>query len=299
MKNKTYYKRIITASRKIIKTLIFLLNRNNYIVAFWFTGKVNNWGDALNPVLIRKMTGKKVLLSTTIYSIGVKNVYWVIGSILGNFTGKNQVVWGSGVISKNITFEQKPKKILAVRGPLTREILMEQGIDCPEIYGDPAMLYPLFFEPEIEKRYNFGLIPHYTDIDSPLLNKFKQDSDILIIDILNDIDKVIEDICSCKSIASSSLHGIIASDAYGIPSKWIKLSDNVIGDGFKFYDYFESVGRTGEKCMIITKNTTADEIYSNIKEYKLKVDLNTLISTCPFINKKQKNLLIAKIKEKY
>lgn len=299
MKNTTQNRMIFNACMKIIRTFVYLLNRNNYIVAFWFTGKLNNWGDALNPILIRKMTGKKVLLSTMIYPIGVKNVYWVIGSILGNFIGKNQVVWGSGVISENITFEQKPKKILAVRGPLTRKILIAQGIDCPEIYGDPAMLYPLFFKPEIEKRYNLGLIPHYTDIDSPLLDKFRQNSDILIINILHDIDKVIEDICSCKNIASSSLHGIIASDAYGIPSTWVKLSDNVIGNGFKFYDYFESVGRTGEKCMIITENTTANEIHSNIKDYKLTVDLNVLISTCPFLNNEQKKLLISKIKNKY
>ena len=44
-------------------------------------------------------------------------------------------------------------------------------------------------------------------------------------------------------IVSSSLHGLIVSDAYKIPNVWIQFYNNIRGDNTKFYDYFKSVNR--------------------------------------------------------
>lgn len=290
------YSRLQKAAEKLFHTVVFLFTYKNRLIAFWFTNVQNNWGDALNPIIIEQMTGKKAVLSTSIFNLLNKEVYWVIGSILGNYSNRNQVVWGSGLISAEIRLEQKPKMVFAVRGPRTRDILLSQGIDCPEIYGDPAMLYPYYYRPHIEKKYKLGLIPHYVDYSNPLLDKFKSNSNIKIINILHDVNKTVDDICSCERIASSSLHGVIAADAYGIPSIWIEISDNVIGNGFKFYDYFESVGRE-EECLKISENTTVEEIYSKYKDYNINLDLCKLVDVCPFLTKKQKEELKAKIRD--
>jgi pyruvyltransferase len=35
---------------------------------------------------------------------------------------------------------------------------------------------------------------------------------------------------------------LIFAHAYGKPAVWIELSDKVVGNGFKFYDYYLSLG---------------------------------------------------------
>lgn len=276
------------AKNTICNTVKTIISKEPYIIAFWWTGIENNWGDALNPILIENLTGKKPILSTEVFNIKKNNVYCVIGSILEIPSEKNLIVWGSGFISSNSQFKVKPKEIYAVRGPRTRELVLKNGIYCPEIYGDPAMLYPCFYRPKIEKKYKLGIIPHYVDQNNPLLNPFKNESFVLIIDMLSGIRKVVDDICSCEIIASSSLHGIIAADSYGIPSIWIEFSKKVKGDGFKFYDYFESVGRENEFPLAITQNTTIKEIIDCHKNYDVKIDVDKLIESCPLISIEKK-----------
>ncbi|KKG34136.1 hypothetical protein DU38_18440 [Methanosarcina mazei] len=286
---------------KIVKNTIYntikiIISREPYIVAFWWAG-IENWGDALNPVLIENMTGKKPILSTEVLNIKKNDVYCVIGSVLGAISEENVVVWGSGFISSNSQFNVKPKEIYAVRGPRTRELILKSGIYCPEIYGDPAILYPCFYRPKIEKKYKLGIIPHYIDQNSPLLNIFKNEPSVLIIDIQSGVKKVVDDICSCERIASSSLHGVIAADSYDIPAIWIEFSKNVAGNGFKFYDYFESVGRENEVPLIITQNTTIKEIIDQYKDYRIEFEINKFIDSCPFISNEEKIQLKEGIKD--
>lgn len=270
------------------------------MIARWF--KSRNWGDALNPVLIKYLSGEKpIRLSRP--GLNLKNkiieenirlpldiiinknlkepIYLVIGSII-SWADKNTIVWGSGFISEEHRLNEKPKKICAVRGPLTRKRVLEHGFDCPKIYGDPSLLFPKFYKPNIKKKYELGIIPHYTDKRDISLKKFKANNNIKIINIEGGIKRVVDDILSCHKICSSSLHGIIASDAYDVPSTWIKLSDKIIGNEFKFRDYFLSVERYNEKPLLITEKTTLEDIFNNFHDYEINIDLEMLLDSCPF-----------------
>lgn len=252
-----------------------------------------NWGDALNPVLIRSLSGLKPF---QFYpdTINPKNepIYTVIGSILGREIltheriVKNTVVWGTGFIAESERLFGIPRQVCAVRGPFTRENLLKTGIKCPEVYGDPALLYPRIYKPTLPKKYKLGIIPHYADKGTGLLKNFKNIPEIRIIDIEDSINMVVDQICSCQHIASSSLHGIIASDAYGIPSVQIKFSDNVYGGNFKFRDYFGSVRRTFEDPLIMAENTTIDDIFDRFTHYRIDIELEALLDACPFYNRK-------------
>ena len=271
--------------KSVYKTTKILLDKE--VILAIGSDKSKNWGDALNPILIQKISGKPILIVTQhTYNIRNKSVYSVIGSTLrqanaNNCGHKNLVVWGTGFISSQDRLKVQPKEICAVRGPLTRELLLKQGYKCPDIYGDPALLYPKYYKPELRKKYKLGIIPHLIDKKEIFLRNFQNDPDILIIDVFSGINNFVDQICICEKIASSSLHGIIAADAYGVPSTWIKFSDNVTGNGFKFFDYFKSVGRTDGKPLVIQENSSIDDILETFYRYRLDIDLSELWEACP------------------
>jgi pyruvyltransferase len=252
------------------------------INAFWYNPvngyDRNNWGDALNKVLIEKISKKKVVWTNHGTSI---EKYICIGSILQR-ADEGSIVWGAGFLSASRKPSKTPKRICAVRGPLSRDILLESGVDCPGVYGDPALLYPKFYRPtNIRKKYKLGIIPHYIDQKNEWF-QYNKSNEVLVIDILSGINTVVDKILSCDRIASSSLHGIIAADAYNIPSKWIEFSDKVLGAGFKFRDYFLSVNRNNCSSLKVTNETSINDILNSFQGYDYNIDLKKLYSVCPF-----------------
>jgi|GEM_PF-831972 len=166
-----------------------------------------------------------------------KPVYLTVGSII-RFSKPNNAVWGSGIMNKNDII--KGGRFYAVRGFKTIERLKQLNLQYPSVVGDPALLLPLIYKPSNPKKYKLGIIPHFVDYEY-VKNNFST-NDILIIDLLNgNIEETINQIYSCEYTVSSSLHGLIVSHAYKIPSIWCKISDKLQGDDIKFYDYFSSV----------------------------------------------------------
>lgn len=247
------------------------------LTAKWATS--SNWGDCLNPILIKKISGDKPILVNT------NPNYLCIGSVL-QWAGPNTIVWGTGFIGEDRRLPCKVD-IRAVRGPLTRNIILNQGYDCPEVYGDPAMLYTKFYKPKTKKKYRYGIIPHSIDQNSLWLTQFANNTDVKIIDIAvpaeeHLINKFMDEVNECEIILSSSLHGIILGDSLGIPSYWIELSDRVIGKGFKFADYFLSVNRPVVNPIIPNKLDRIKDISSAFYKYSINIDLDLLYSVCPF-----------------
>lgn len=202
---------------------------------FWLDDKNNNLGDNLNKPIL-EFLGYKVEYITRRKSQGK---FVGIGSIM-SCVRENDIVWGTGIIRANQDLSPGIKaKYLAVRGKKTRDMLIKAGAKVPEVYGDPALLLPLMYNPEIEPIYEVGYIPHYID---KLLIKVPQGS--LFIDIQTlDYKHVIDQILQCRKIITSSLHGIILAEAYDREVEWVQYSDNIIGGEFKFRDYLTGTGR--------------------------------------------------------
>lgn len=224
---------------RIIKALqnIGFYNQSNL---FWSWYEPRNFGDWVGPYLYKAMTGKKPLYCEPTMKPGCE-YYMAAGSILRKITQENNaIVWGSGIISRNDVFA-KPLDIKAVRGPYSMQRCLDLGYDCPEVFGDPALLLPEYYAPEAVKVYRLGIIPHFVDYDD-VVKKYGSQPDTLIIDVAQPVEKVIDDIRSCDATVSSSLHGLIISHVYGIDCAWVQFSDRLEGDDTKFLDYLAAGG---------------------------------------------------------
>jgi pyruvyltransferase len=169
----------------------------------------------------------------------------LLGSIL-NWSDSFSHVCGTGLIAPGVRLNFSPKSINCVRGPLTLEALKNQGIEAPALFGDPGILVPEIFPLSQKTMFPVGIIPHYVDRSAPWI-KDCEERGIPVIDVFSPLEIFFEKLQQCEIILSSSLHGLIFAHAYGKRALWIELSDKVIGNGFKFYDYYLSMGVTAEK----------------------------------------------------
>jgi pyruvyltransferase len=228
------------SAKGIIKSALRQIRRHPGKRLFWVGREKDcpNFGDLLGPYLYRKITGTEPVFSQP-SNVAFHSVYMTVGSLL-HWCRENCIVWGSGVIYQGQQFPA-PQKTLAVRGPITRAHFLSQGYACPEEFGDPGLLVPLFYTPERPNALvDIGIIPHYSD-KLTCRELVGDDSSIKLIDVFDPIEKVVDQIVSCKTIFSSSLHGIILAHAYGVPAIWLRISDGLWGDDTKFHDYFGSV----------------------------------------------------------
>lgn len=257
-------------------------------IKFIFKNK-ENYGDLLSKYLVEKISGKKVKWihpkKQPWYTWDKKN-YVTIGSVI-HHASKDSIVWGSGIIDNKQSIEKADFR--AVRGPQTRKFLQGLGYECPEVYGDPALLLPKYYLPEVEKKYKVGIIPHYHDFKA-ISELYANDPEITVIDLMTlNVEEVTRDILSCEKTISSSLHGVIISHAYKIPSIWVEFSNNIFGDGIKYRDYLESVEIPFYQTEFLNRKLSLQEIESLFEKHpglpdggKIEKLCEGLMKVCPF-----------------
>lgn len=200
-----------------------------------------NFGDLLTPLLMNHYCGDSVEIATSVKDADI----FCVGSILGRVKKNNfAVILGSGFIRKKRAKPLKQAHCYALRGPHSKQML---GINTPVALGDPGLLMPYIFpkhnQPDTEAP--IGIVPHYSHYSKPELDAYKRNPRYKVIDVKSDPESVINQICSCSVIFSSSLHGLIIADAYKIPNVRLIFDDPLFGGEFKFNDYFDAVGRIG------------------------------------------------------
>lgn len=244
-----------------------------------------NFGDLLSPWLISKLTGRE-----TFQNRGEVDTYIAIGSVIKRVRDRTSV-WGTGSFGDERKKQLNPNaKYHAVRGPLTRVKLSYARIDCPRVYGDPALLVPYLYKNTQKKKYKTGFVIRWSD---KFWKNLDVEQDVAVIDLkTSDIEGTLDMMLQCEKIVTSSLHGLVIADAYGIPNAWVE-SSTPRGGEFKYYDYFLSVDKVRHVQPMPKDISTLSEqwIVDNLDfdARPIKYDPYPLLDACPFLSRKDRS----------
>lgn len=243
--NEILFKKVILGIRRKIefqnlKFSIDNLTSKNYLIYYW--DHERNWGDSINEFIFKSIIGEKVFSANKVMNFKSQEIITGIGSVL-NSRLKNYSIWGSGFLSEKHTLIHSPNEVLALRGKLTEKKINGLFRKSTDQFGDPGLLFKEFYNPIFPKEYKLGIIPHFKELDEKVIQdiKSKYGFEINIISPTIDVFKFADEVSKCESILSSSLHGLVLAESYGIPTSRISISNKLIGGDYKFEDYYSGV----------------------------------------------------------
>ncbi|MDZ3991409.1 polysaccharide pyruvyl transferase family protein [Pseudomonas sp. Teo4] len=200
-----------------------------------------NFGDYLSADIVEFVSGKKVEHAP------VKSAELIaIGSVLGRekkakiwgFPRKLHI-WGAGTADSQDLFSSR-HYYHAVRGKKCASRI--QGSDRQPVLGDPGLLSSSLVNRPLQKNARIGIIPHINHRASPTIKALLQRlPGSKVIDVYSPVKQVLSEIAACEFVLSTSLHGLIVADSYGVPNQWMVMERNANWE-FKFQDYYSAFG---------------------------------------------------------
>lgn len=239
-----------------------------------------NVGDYLSSVIYQWMLERKQLkkdspAKKTCHLLGV-------GSIIAT-KPFDAVIWGSGihtVVTQHLLFKWKKYvkyDVRAVRGPITHNILKSCGYACENVvYGDPAVLMPLIYMPKSqEKKYDISVIQHLSVKEKNVLCDKCHSIEIQTTDYKHVIDEIV----ASKMVISSSLHGIILSEAYGVPAIFMNENGKMYSEIIKYFDWYYSTNR---RTVVMAESLEEAQTLSPMKLPELNMMQKELLECFPY-----------------
>lgn len=229
------------------------------IKTYWWKG-VPNFGDVLTPLLLNHFINAKSIW------VPISEAKLIsTGSILEHISPDwNGYILGSGRLleTSRLHLHADTSKIISLRGPLSA-----RGISGNYSLGDPGILANELVGPQ-EKIYDLGILPHWKDIElvPKFLRLIKPPAICKVISPKDNPIEVLKQIGACKRIVTSSLHGMIVADSFGIPRRveYCKQLDRE-GGNFKFRDYSASIKMNFETGkMMEASRFNIDDIKFNV-----------------------------------
>ncbi len=283
-----------------------LKNRSSETIKLFYYYSKKNFGDQLNLIISEKIFNKKVELSHPYYC-----KYTMIGSILEpfilhkknfrNIVKKNIFppvkIFGSGFLAPTPSSSEEYIRKLhidAVRGRLTRDRFakhLNKNLDhiC---LGDPGLLTSILVKNNIQKKYSVGIIAHMANANDRNIIKLKEKiPESILINMLDDAKKIIQQISSCEIILSNTMHGLIVADSFGIPNKRLLLQNDLIGGDYKFIDYYSAFDLELQNTFDLRIENSYKELSAQLnkvkKEYNIHYDQvieiqENLLKAAPF-----------------
>jgi pyruvyltransferase len=212
-----------------------------------------NFGDFLSPLLVEVFSGRKVE-----YAPVHQADLMAVGSIIGRESKAKRWgifprrlhIWGAGTGCEQAHYSGR-HYYHAVRGALTRAQI--DGQHASPALGDPGLLAPWVLgdrEKPVAKMIRVGIIPHYADQAEPAVAELLAAiPGARLINVFSPVRQVLKEIASCDFVLSSSMHGLIVADSFGVPNQWLLLSRGRISE-YKFADYYSAFGISGVEPLL-------------------------------------------------
>ena len=245
-----------------------------------------NFGDAVGEPLLEYAAGGRSLCSgpALAQSAGhrgptTRRIVMGLGSVLHHILGKQVLkqietasegvvtLWGTGHVGVPLFFNPADLRawpyaldVRATRGFLTRSFIATtfrnhtvHSFGSQATVGDPALLLPLML-PNCARLCKPAravcLVPHHGDQDYVLQHASSLPTRVFVETTNTSWPAMLDWILGCGMVLSSSLHGLIFAEAFGVPARWLQLRDYkgqkghlkesaAVSEGwFKYVDYY-------------------------------------------------------------
>ncbi len=199
----------------------------------------SNLGDAIAPVIVHAISGLPVIARA--FTSPARRLV-AVGTI-AQAQGAGAVhLWGTGLDPNRRGFGDRAApfapapgtsyRVHALRGPHSRRALLAQGIAAPPVYGDPAWFLPRVLPADGPKRWDLGVVLHISElaqpgeeaVPRPELRRYAggEGDGVRLIGTYHapgwpGFVAKLQEILACRRIVSTSFHGLILAEAYGIP----------------------------------------------------------------------------------
>ncbi|HVC19667.1 MAG TPA: polysaccharide pyruvyl transferase family protein [Vicinamibacterales bacterium] len=203
---------------------------------WWGSPNATNFGDYLSKVVVERLAHVRLPDAPASLSSN-RRLLLAVGSII-HFARDGDVVWGSGFRESPLQEDRRYRTldVRAVRGPISRDYLLQMGIACPEVYGDPALLLPRLCPdlPPVEQQDECIVIPNCGEMD--YFRHYRH-----VVMPKEPWTEIVAAIRRSRLVISSSLHGLIVAEAFGVPARLLKMT--WIEPMLKYEDCYRATGR--------------------------------------------------------
>lgn len=222
-----------------------------FVSAYWWED-VQNFGDGLTSWLLPHygfLPVRQLLPRARLVGVGS-----LLQRLDAGYTG---AIWGAGAIRD----DPRPlpeAHVLAVRGRHSADVIGARGAFA---LGDPGVLVSrIARRPRV--RWDVGIVPHYTHRDSSVIAALQRRGGeaVRVIDVRRSAAAATREIAACSVVLTSSLHGLIVADSYGIPAAWTSLDPPLNGGDFKFHDYESVISPGTSRFLAVDHDTTVESL---------------------------------------
>ena len=200
---------------------------------FYYKDPAGNFGDDLNELIWPQLLDDVWQTKTNITLVGIGSILWEkpLSDLVDR--GRHPVVLGSGISYRNPPRDLSELSVLAVRGPLTADLLGQPD----KSLTDGAILISEIDGPHQTRRSreNVLFMPHHRTLRRTPWAEIAQEAGFQYVSPQQSFEETLRAFATARLIVTEALHGAIVADALRIP--WLPVRISPRFEEFKWHDW--------------------------------------------------------------